>query len=450
MTDKKNNLDTDKTNAVSHQDDADTPSVAASTSKETRSTPDPTPTPTPAEAPMSTSASTNTKSSSQSVAKNSAKNSAKKSSSFFAWILWLLLVALFIVGAYMAWQWWQGQNTRLQKIEAQLQEQASWVAQAMTQQSSLVEKQAQQLSQWSARVEKDQQVLQQRIDAHANRLNTLSGGRRDSWVLEEARYLLRLANQRQLTGGGVDGVIGLVKSADALLRELDAPDLFPLRESMNKDILALKMAPVLDREGIYLQLSALQDQIDQLPSAPIASTLTDSTAKQHSSISVENMAEVEGGWQSQWWKSIKGTFGQLDNYIRITHHDDPLQPLLSAHQQEQMVQNLHLIVEQAQVALLREETLIYQQSLAKVVALLNAHYSHYPEKQALVDQILVLQQQTIKSVLPVISSSLIQLNNYIQQQTTSALLAPPTETTSTVEKNTHKKPNAISGKEAAL
>jgi uroporphyrin-3 C-methyltransferase len=344
------------------------------------------------------------------------------------WVLLFLFVIALVVAGYFGWQLWHSQNARVQKVEAQLEEQGTWFATAIRQQSDHLDKQRDNLARLSQALDNDQKILQQRLDAQATRLSQLSGDNRDGWMLEETRYLLRLANQRQLTGGGVKGIIGLLESADKLLVTLDSPDVFPLRDSIHKDILALKIAPAVDREGIYLQLSALIEQVDILPPVPLTSSLV----KPSERIVTQ---EEESHWQDGLWQGVRHTLGKLDQYVRIQHHDEPLAPLVSDTQQHALVQNLRLMLAQAQIALLREEATIYQHSLEQAVRWLNKHFTHFSEKQALIDAITTLQQQTIISDLPDVSASLERVNAYIQsgRHTSNKTLAPTTkkETSST-------------------
>lgn len=334
------------------------------------------------------------------------------------WLLVLLLIITLAVTAYFGWQFWEVQNARVKKVEAQLDEQGTWFATAIRQQSEHLNKQRENLTRLSQALDNDQKILQQRLDAQATRLSQLSGDNRDGWMLEETRYLLRLANQRQLTGGGVKGIIGLLESADKLLITLDSPDVFPLRDSIHQDILALKIAPVVDREGIYLQLSALIAQVDQLPPVPLTSLL-EKPSETH-------IAQAQNSdWQNNVLQHIKNTFGRLDQYVRIQHHDQPLAPLVSDAQQHMITQNLRLMLAQAQTALLREEAVIYQHGLEESIRWLNKHFTHFAEKDALIDAIMALQQQPIASTLPDVSASLERVNVYIQSGRHTTLAAQP-------------------------
>jgi uroporphyrin-3 C-methyltransferase len=105
--------------------------------------------------------------------------------------------------------------------------------------------------------------------------------------------------------------------------------------------------------------------------------------------------------------------GSLDNYVRITHHDKKLEPLLSDAQQLLSQENLRVMLEQAQIALLREEAVVYQQSVEKSVEWLHKYYSHYPEKIAMVALLNELKVQPILSELPSVAASLYTLSQYI-------------------------------------
>jgi len=351
-------------------------------------------------------------------------------------LLSLLIIIALAVGAYFTRQFWQSQNTRIQQLEAQLGRQSSALSSTEQQQSSALKQQEQQLIALGSTITSYQQVVQQRLDTHAERLQALTGTDRTRWVLEEARYLLRLANQRQLTGGGESGIIGLLESSDTLLRELDVPDLFPIREAINHDILALKIAPKVDREGVYLQLSAVIDQVEQLPMIPLQHLLQRQQERADSDTSTADASVVPNQehdhssdstqepspsfWQTFKYNvssSLSESIGVLEQYIRIkSDHEQPLQPLMTDAQQYMMAHNLRLMLDQAQMALLREEQMIYRDSLGKTARWIDTHYHHFTERKALINHINILKELTIVSTLPDISASLVRLTQYIKYQ----------------------------------
>jgi uroporphyrin-3 C-methyltransferase len=336
-------------------------------------------------------------------------------------LLIAVLLTLICAAAYSLWQFWRVQDTRISAAQQQQSNLSVIVDKNTEQLQQQLTEQQNQLAIFIQQSNKDQQLLQQRLDAQLAKINTLSGISRDGWMLEEARHLLRLANQRQLTGSNVSGIIGLLQAADDLLREIDLPDLFAIREKINNDLVALKIAPSVDREGIYLQLNSLISQVESLPQAPVTLSLKEKTkaAVDTEDKNIENEIQplnpqVEN--RTLWQKitaSIRTAVGSLDDYIRISHHNEKVEPLLSSSQHMVSQENLRLMLEQAQTALLREEAVVYQKSIEKAAAWLHKHYGHYPEKTAMVTLLNELKIQPILTQLPSVSSSLYTLSQYI-------------------------------------
>ncbi|MGS2718603.1 uroporphyrinogen-III C-methyltransferase [Eionea flava] len=348
-------------------------------------------------------------------------------------LFWFIVIFIIIaVMAYGAWQLWLLQDKRFQQTHDVSVQQYQQLQSAINDKNAALEKQlANQQEQFALLVQQssqEQQILQQRLDVQLERINALSGVSRDGWMLEEARHLLRLATQRQLTGSSASSVIGLLEAADNTLRDIDIPDLFIVREQIQNDIVALKIMPNIDREGMYLQLDAIIEQVVQLPAAPLTppQEKPSSDNKNKESYTKEKNADtlIETKTAPSLWQAIKQrtthTLSSLDNYIRITHHDETIKPVLSDAQRAITQENIRLLLVQAQVALLREEKNIYQQSLKRAAHLLNMHYAHYEEKTSLVSILGELEQRAIISKLPNVSSSLNVLNQYIKVYTSQA------------------------------
>lgn len=383
----------------------------------------------PASSKKNTTQKTSSKASSQIEAKATPPAASKKAKSnrpigqrsIISKLFWLIIVVIVIAAAaYGAWQFWLLQDKRFQQAQDVSVQQYQQLQSAINEKNAALEKQlADQQEQFALLVQqssKEQQILQQRLDVQLEKINTLSGVSRDGWMLEEARHLLRLATQRQLTGSSASSIVGLLEAADNTLRDIDIPDLFIVREQIQNDMVALKIMPNIDREGMYLQLSALIDQVSQLPAAPLTPPQKKSSAED-SAKETSSELNVETNTAPNLWQAIKQrvnhTLSSLDNYIRITHHDEAIKPVLSNSQRAVTQENIRLLLVQAQVALLREENTIYQQSLNRATRLLNKHYAHYEKKSSLVNMLKALEQRTIISKLPNVSSSLNILNQYI-------------------------------------
>src|SRR5690606_21247593 len=111
-------------------------------------------------------------------------------------------------------------------------------------------------------------VAEQRIEAQHKRLQGLSSTSREDWLLAEAEYLLRLANQRVLIEHSPSSADGLLTQADEILKNLDDPDLFSLRQAIAKDLASLRLIKEVDHEGLYFSIKALTEQIELLSLHP--------------------------------------------------------------------------------------------------------------------------------------------------------------------------------------
>ena len=68
-------------------------------------------------------------------------------------------------------------------------------------------------------------------------------------------------------------------------------------------------------------------------------------------------------------------------------------------------QNLYLLLEQAQSALLREEQRIYSSSLTKAEALLRRYFQLNSESEASIARLQILAKRSVNQTLPDISGS---------------------------------------------
>ena len=75
---------------------------------------------------------------------------------------------------------------------------------------------------------------------------------RSDWLLAEAEYLARLARQRLQTERSVKSPLALLESVDAILSQIDDPNLLVARNAVAEDITKLRLVADIDREGCIL------------------------------------------------------------------------------------------------------------------------------------------------------------------------------------------------------
>jgi uroporphyrin-3 C-methyltransferase len=178
-----------------------------------------------------------------------------------------------------------------------------------------------------------------------------SANDQDSWLLAESEYLLRLANQRLVMSGDAASAQALLQSADKILRELDDPGLHAVRGAVAADLAAVRAVPVVDVQGIYLSLAALIEQADAL----VIFEMPEPEPRIE-----EQPAE---GWRGRLRQGYEAALMKLAGYVAIRRRDVPMQALMDPQWEGLVRQNLRMLLQQAQVALLSGNQALYGASL---------------------------------------------------------------------------------------
>lgn len=345
--------------------------------------------------------------------KKSPKTKGEKSSNIGLTVLLLAAIGGGVGAGFWGWQLLQQQQNNTAQLQQQIQQQQSKLS---TFSQLIASVQADEQAELQA-VKQQLLATQQRLDSQNKRLLSISTTTKEDWQLLEARYLLRLANQRLMTERDSAGSVALLQAADNILRDLDDSALFSIRQSVAQDIAALKLAPSIDRDGVYLRLVSLADNLKQLPAikpmpGPVLESQINTAPKAVVEVSPENVVN-----QSVWQRIQQWSLALLDNaseYVRVRQHDAPLL-VLPPESQMYVTQNLRLNLEQAQLALLGEEQQIYQGSLAQTAQLLRDYYQLNNQVEVFIEEVELLQALTIRRSLPGISGSLGQLDAYIER-----------------------------------
>ncbi|MBZ5487570.1 uroporphyrinogen-III C-methyltransferase [Halomonas aquamarina] len=321
----------------------------------------------------------------------------------------LLAVALVIV----AWQGWQRLDSQQQRInELSQQAENSVTQQTVSDLESRIE---------SSESERDQTLestldeLRGELDSYRSDIDStlddvlaqLSQAQdtddRD-WLHAEAAYLLRLANQRLQLEGDVEGAAALLRTADARLADADNPALTPVRREIANELAALDDVPRVDRTGLYLALNAQQERVAGL----------------RLSQEIEERAVTSGIEQppTGTFQRQLARFGEeLKDLVVIRHHDEAMETLVTPEQESYLRQSLRLILEQAQLALLKEEQPLYEASIDKALELLNGYYDvERDATQSVIERLQELKQAEIEPELPDISASQQAMTRFIENR----------------------------------
>lgn len=188
------------------------------------------------------------------------------------------------------------------------------------------------------------------------------------WKLAEVEYLLRIANHRLLMERDALTAGQLLTTADEILAEVGDFSLFDVRARLADEILSLKSMTGTDLQGLYLQVEALKNNIKTLPLRPpeyMEANVAPGAALD-SAFDGDEGAEVAVNAptdEQSVWQDLGGRLSAFFQYRQIDGNETR-RPLLSPDEAIYLEMNLRLMLERTQLALMRRNQLVYQQSLA--------------------------------------------------------------------------------------
>jgi uroporphyrin-3 C-methyltransferase len=325
---------------------------------------------------------------------------------FFAvWLFLLLLVAALCFGGFLLWRQMDTQQQSITELREQLEQSALTLE---TKQQVLEDDIEKELVEQQQEIQARLNDMAEQLDSNNARLLSLSSVNRDEWKLQEAQYLLRLADQRILLEKDSQNALALAISADDVLRDIDQADLVGVRKLLAEEIAVLKLAGVIDREGIFLRLSALSIQVDAIP-------FIEPLGQEQTLLENETIPEDET-FKQKITRNFYSLLTKLGSYVRVRDHGKTINAVLPPNEQKFLQQNLRLMLEQAQVALLRNEKGIYQESLVKAQNWINQYYNLNEQAKAVLEELQSLQQENISPDLTNFSNSSAALSEYIDRR----------------------------------
>ncbi len=200
------------------------------------------------------------------------------------------------------------------------------------------------------------QALQNELVSTRLRINESNPGASQEWLLAEAASLLRLARQHLVVTRNVRTAQALYIAADDVLKQIDDPAIFAVRETLAGELAAIRAVTEVDVSSMYLQLGAVADQVNSLA---VTNDLATQIA-QGESVSLATEEASGEGMISRFFTRVRNS---LNNYFVVRRRDVPIQPLMTPGQEAALMQTIRLQIEQGRTALLKGEQAIYSASL---------------------------------------------------------------------------------------
>ena len=174
---------------------------------------------------------------------------------------------------------------------------------------------------------------------------------------------------------------------------------------MAADLAAVRAVPSVDVEGIYLRLAALVEQAGQL----VIFQMPDAEPR------LEQAPADD--WQDRLQQGYESALLKLSDYIVIRRRDVPMQTLMDPQWEGLVRQNLRMLLEQAQVALLSGNQTLYAESLQRANHWVAEFFeSDESAARAMASEIDQLADLRIAVEMPDISRSLSALDDAIERR----------------------------------
>lgn len=181
-------------------------------------------------------------------------------------------------------------------------------------------------------------------------------------------------------------------AADVLLNEQRIETLEPLHRALVQDISTLASIEPVDASAVYLRLSALQISIDKL-----------TLAAHQSLVATQAKTQAMNSSNTDLWQQGLSKFREL---IVVRHHDEPLAVVLSDTRLSLLRSQLDAQILQAQVALLRGDSLLYRTALESVSRRIQSRLVALSAKQTqpILSELADLQAQPVMLDAPALVS----------------------------------------------
>ncbi|MBU2918117.1 uroporphyrinogen-III C-methyltransferase [Psychrosphaera sp. F3M07] len=343
--------------------------------------------------------------------KDTAKTQTVKVKRQTSWLSIFAFIFSIAASAFVGFFWWQSQLwLKNQEQVDQLKQQA-----VINTQQSLNQLQAK-LNQLQLVVEQKQNQTQNNsakindsLNSLAARIKELGQSQPNYWLAAEAGYLINLAERRLLVEQDVNTAIQLLLDANQRLTAMQDPSVFHIRAGISEDIASLYTVKQPDSDSIYLSISGLIKQTENIKFAQVYIPKPNTD--------IELQPEVSGevdDWYNNLLTSLKRFFG---NFITITQRDAEVQPQLPADQKWFVRANLTTQMLMAQNAILDKNQALYEDALKQVETWVMQYFD--TDDAAVISFITTLnalKQKDIALSLPTGLQAQPLISNYLQQQ----------------------------------
>lgn len=278
------------------------------------------------------------------------------------------------------------------------------------------------------RIKAEQNTVQKLLDNNANHLQQIQSDltskmdslnkelqtamkqklyQNNDWLLLKARYYLELAQINVHWSDNFNTSVALLQQADALLKGMNIPKIFTIRQTIAKEIAQLKSISVVDITGILSQLDAAQAAINNLS---IQSVVDQQEVLNH-------ITKSEESGKTGWRNRLQDSVNFLEKLVVIRRHNENIQPLISPLYESAIKENIRLNLQEAQWAILNNNPAVYQFALNQAIANLKRVFNESSQNtDVLIKQLSTLQNVKLTQEKPVVGQAIPLINQMIDNK----------------------------------
>lgn len=230
------------------------------------------------------------------------------------------------------------------------------------------------------------------------------------WRLLEAEYLLAMAVRKLRYEQDVTAASELYELADSALVNSGSPDIYPLRQSLARELASLRAVELPDTDSLFLRLDILLAQAETLVGAAAPAQLRRQEYEQRR----EAVSSAASATQSEW--SMTALTADTLEFLRSVfvwrETSEPAQQVFAVGSEG--AQRWVLILEQAKLALLAKDSLLFSRLVNTAEQWLTAQSGvDESQREAAMVELSALRGVELNPALPPVGETLLavqQLN----------------------------------------
>ncbi|MGB0494732.1 MAG: uroporphyrinogen-III C-methyltransferase [Kangiellaceae bacterium] len=335
-------------------------------------------------------------------------NSAKSKKNIFIPIITFIFFLLLF--AISAWNYYQQQlttdslRTLNENLKVEIKQQSELVK-SSAQQNSQINNEMQEIKQGFQALANYNNDLKLQLNSAQEKIKSLSGRRKQDWMLAEVEYLVDIAALKLSLQKDKNTALQLLKTADEKLIEIADQSLFPIREAIARDISSISLIQESDITGIIVTLNAIDQQIEQLDLLALKFSETDV---------IENPVDTSTRLNEQNSNESSTDLSEIykrfvNEFIVIKEHTEIPQPLMTPNQRGNLNQNISLALQQAQLAALQGNEQLYLLNLNKTSNWITEYFGEGEQPSSIIKQIDDLKLEKIDVRYPSKLESLVEI-----------------------------------------